>query len=161
MVTHHALQRRIILHRVGDVAPLGCSFGHHLVHNGPGLGMLTDFAQGVHDGETGRVNIIAVKPVGDGNGSFVENVALIGLRNPTDTHAVVCVTRKGFNQVLTQQRDAEAENGFPILFANERPVYIQLHMRLIGIHLDFGLLLAAVDIPLAAQMHEGAASGQM
>ena len=52
------------------------------------------------------------------------------------------VTCKGFNQVLTQQRDAEAEYGFPILFANERPVYIQLHMRLIGIHLDFGLLLA-------------------
>ena len=67
----------------GDVATLGCSFGHHLVHNSPGLGMLTDFAQGVRDGETGRVNILAVKPVADGSGSFVENVALIGQQNWT------------------------------------------------------------------------------
>ena len=80
--------------------------------------MGSKLTQRILDGETGGVNIVRVKPVGDGSGGLVENIAFIRLGDPADAHAVVGVAREGFDQMLAHQRDAEAERSHRAAFGD-------------------------------------------
>ena len=114
--------------------------------------MLADLAQGVLDREASGINVIGVEPVGDGSGGLVEDIALLRLRDPADAHAVAAARGLGPDQMLAQQRDAEAEHGLAALGPDEGAVHIEADLALIGVNLDLGLLLAAVDITFSAQV---------
>ena len=56
--------------------------------------------------------------------------------------------------MLAQQRDAEAENRLARLAADLGTVHIECYFLPVGIDLDLGLLLTAVDITLSAEVDE-------
>ena len=116
--------------------------------------MLTDLAQRIFDGKAARIDLICIKPVGNGSDGLVEDIALVRFGHPADHHGILAAPCLGADQMLAHKRQFKAEYGFAALNGKKRTVHIKRYLRLIGVHFDLGLVFASVEEALAAEMDE-------
>ncbi len=77
---------------------------------------------------------------------------LVRLADAANAHFVACALGLGPDQMLARKRDAEGEHRFTGLTSRRDAIDKQPDLGAVGVDLDLGLRLTAVDITLSAQV---------
>ena len=118
--------------------------------------MLHQRTHGILDGEAGGIVLVCIEPVD--HFSTHHPVLRIFLFYLSDGHGITQRAGLGCNGMRTGQRNLEGVDLSAHLGGNFFAVNQQRHFTLIGIDLDFGLLLCPIHIPAATKVNKGFAA---